>query len=149
MICTFGPCVNDTVADAVAVTAAPWGGVPVTVAVLTMSTSASIAAWPTVNVAVHVIFAFGANVAGWAGPQLNADNPSNGSVTVTPVSVTLPVFVAVNVYVTSPGSTTLAGTATFANSNPGAGSTIATPYVAVEETLPSVTVASLVSIPGA
>src|SRR5262245_54304525 len=126
MICTLGVCSNVTVADAVAVTAPPATGVPVTVAVLTMSSPASIAAWPTGNDAVHSIESSGANDAGCTGPQVNSSNKS--STTLTSVNVTLPALRAVNVYTTSPGAVTLSGNATFVNVTCAAGATVGTTW---------------------
>jgi hypothetical protein len=76
----------------VAVTAAPVGGVPDAVAVLS-TTPAFTSAWVNVYVAVHVRDAPGAS----APPgQLTA--PTFASVTLTGFSVTLPVFVIRNEY---------------------------------------------------
>ena len=79
----------DDVAD---VTAGPEGGVPVAVAVLLID-PASTSDWVTVRVAVHVVEAPGANV---VDGHDTLDNPANGSVMLTAVRVTLPVFVTAN-----------------------------------------------------
>jgi hypothetical protein len=71
----------------VAVTAAPVGGVPDTVALL-LTTPASTSAWVTVYVAVHVVDAPGANV---VTGQDSA--PTLASATLTELKVTLPVLV--------------------------------------------------------
>ena len=52
-------------------------------------------AWVSVYAPVHTRLAPGASVAGWDGMQTSV--PSFGSAIVTPVSVTLPTFVAVSV----------------------------------------------------
>ena len=74
------------------VTTGPDGGVPDAVAVLLID-PAFTSAWVMVRVAVHVVDTPGANV---VEGQVMADRPLSGSVTETPVSVTLPVFVAAN-----------------------------------------------------
>ena len=67
-----------------------------TVAVLAM-VPASTSAWVTVYVAVQLMVALGARVAGAAGVQLMAERPVIGSVTVTLCRVTVPVFLTPNV----------------------------------------------------
>ena len=79
----------DDVAD---VTTGPEGGVPDAVAVL-VTTPAFTSACVIVRVAVHVVDAPGANV---VDGQLIADKPDRGSVMLTDVNVTLPVFVTRN-----------------------------------------------------
>ena len=81
-----------TVAESVAVTAAPTGGVPVTVAVL-VNDPASTSACVTVYDAVQVVDAPGAKV---ATGHTTADRPGSGSATATDESVTLPVLVTRN-----------------------------------------------------
>ena len=73
-------------------TGGPAGGVPVTLAELSMKPR-SRSACTTVYVAVHVVVAAGANV---ATGQVTADRPGRRSVTATPVSVTLPVLTTAN-----------------------------------------------------
>ena len=71
------------------------GGVPVAVAPLCtvpMITSGTV----TVYVAVQVMVAPTARLAGAVGVQLRADRPGNGSTTLTFVSGTSPVFSATN-----------------------------------------------------
>jgi hypothetical protein len=81
-----------TIALSLSVTAAPSGGRPVTVAVLAI-TPASMFGWVTLYVAVQVVEMPGASdVTG----QVTADRPGSGSLTTTPMSVTLPVLVTRN-----------------------------------------------------
>ena len=86
-----------TALDGELVTAGPDGGVPATVAVFVIF-PASISACVTVYFAAHVVVPWGASVDAW---QVTADSipvPENDvSLTVGLVSVTLPVFVTVNV----------------------------------------------------
>ena len=73
---------------------------PVAVAVLLID-PASTSDWVMLRVAVHVVEAPGANV---VDGHDTLDNPANGSVMLTAVRVTLPVFVTANENVcTSPG----------------------------------------------
>ncbi len=58
-------------------------------AIVPLSTSA----WVTVYVALQLIVAFGARVAGAAGVQVTGERPLIGSLTPTLCSVTVPVFV--------------------------------------------------------
>ena len=59
-------------------------------------------------------------MAGWAGVHDNGDKPGNGSEMPTPVNVTFPVLVAVNVYpIVSPTADTDDLSTTFTNDNPG------------------------------
>ena len=74
------------------VTAGPVGGVPDADAVL-MIDPAFTSAWVIVRVAVHVVDDPGASV---VDGQMIADRPDSGSVMVTDVNVTLPVFVTRN-----------------------------------------------------
>ena len=78
-----------TVADDVADTAGPVGGLPVTDAVL-LTTPAFMSANVTSLVAVHVVDAFGASV---LTGHVTAVKPGSGSLTVMPVRVTLPTLV--------------------------------------------------------
>ena len=87
-----GDCVAVTVAESLAVTSGPLGGVPDAVAVLKIE-PASTSATVTVYDAVHVVDTEGANVD--TGHEI-ADKPGNGSVTSTADNVTLPVFVTKN-----------------------------------------------------
>ena len=74
------------------VTAGPVGGVPDADAVL-MIDPAFTSAWVIVRVAVHVLDDPGASV---VDGQVILERPANGSVMVTDVNVTLPVFVTKN-----------------------------------------------------
>jgi hypothetical protein len=94
-----GLCAAVTVAvEGVEAIPAPVGGVPIAVAE-SASDPLSRSAWVTVYVAVHVVAAAGASV---VARQVIGDKPvaSDGadwvSATVTPVSVTLPVFFTAN-----------------------------------------------------
>ena len=86
----IGVCAIVTVAVAVAVTAAPVGGVPLAVAVLVMGDPASIMAWVMAYVLVPVVEAPGARL---EASRVTA--PALSSVRVTGFSVTLPVLVTV------------------------------------------------------
>ena len=70
------------------------GSRPVVLAELLM-VPRSMSAWVTTYVPVQVTFSLGASVAGVDGKQVSP--PTVGSVTVTPVRVTLPVLVDVSV----------------------------------------------------
>jgi hypothetical protein len=111
------------------VTAAPVGGVPDAVAVL-LTDPASISAWVTVYVAVHVTCAPGAIELAPAGhvAALNDPVPENApSFTPTPCNVTFPVFVTTNEYVTPwPAADTLVGNTDFDTLNPGAAAAVNT-----------------------
>ena len=88
-----GACANVWVSSSVSVTSSPIGGVPVAVAMF-VNVPASMSPCVRVYVAVNVVesMAPGAIVA--IGPPVTV---TNGSVTVTLVRVTLPVFSTVNV----------------------------------------------------
>src|SRR5699024_9166953 len=88
----------------------PPGGVPVAVAIFTISSTRSISSCVTTYVPVTSPDSPGASVDG-----VTSKSPPNiSSFTVTPVSVTFPVFVTVNVYViSSPASTTFSLSAFF------------------------------------
>ena len=83
-----GFCVIGTVA--LALSGGVWSESPVAVFAYV---PASMSACVTVCVAVHTTDAFGASVAGVAGVHAPSTAPTPASVTVTPVRVTLPVFV--------------------------------------------------------
>ena len=89
-----GSCVPGTDSSSVPVTSGPVGGVPVAVAALSTDPASRSACVITYS-AVQTSCSPGASVTGCA--QSSADRPGSGSVIDTPVSVTLPVFVAVNV----------------------------------------------------
>ena len=86
----LGLCAMVTVAEAVAVTAAPEGGVPLAVAVFVMGDPASIIACVMLYVAVPVVKAPGARL---VAPRLTV--PARLSLRVMELKVTLPAFVTV------------------------------------------------------
>ena len=96
-IVSAGACAAGTVTPLESVTAAPTGGVPEATALLTID-PVSRSAWVDTYVAVQVVVAPGASV---VTGQVTADRPGNGSATPTPDSVTLPVLVTANEYVTT------------------------------------------------
>ena len=87
-VCAIGVVVDDG-AD---VTAGPDGGVPVAVAVL-LTDPRLTSVWVIVRVAVQVVVAPGASV---VDGQVTLERPASGSLMVTEVRVTLPVFVTAN-----------------------------------------------------
>ena len=107
-------------------TGSPVGGVPTADAVFTI-VPASTSACVTTYVAVPVTCAPGANTPAAPGHDENvtSDRPTIGSDTSTPVSVTLPVFVTKNEYVTvCPAAITEPGDDDFTNDNDGVGSIV-------------------------
>ena len=105
------------------------GGTPVATAVFS-STPSSTSAWVSVYVAVHVTCAPGASDAAPDGQEGTGAEPvpeNDVSVTVMSVSVTLPVFVTTNEYVSSCPDVYESGSdgeACFASEMPGAASTV-------------------------